>query len=207
MTIKFAQALVDDMLSYIETAFTAGGTCEYRTGAAPSSTTDPDSGTLLATFTLGAPAFGAPGSGSIALTGSGLSTMAVATGTLGHARFKDSLGVVQFDVPASLATPVVDTDDVSDELETLGAHPFVANQAVYLYEGTTASGPLYVILVDATHIQLAASPGGAALPMPAPGTYTAAYLRDARFSLSLNNATGNIDTGGNVFLTPFGIAL
>lgn len=71
-----------------------GGTRELRTGAEPASVADPDSGTLIATFTFGSPAFGAAASG-VATANAVASVAAVASGTVAHFRDKTSLGAVR----------------------------------------------------------------------------------------------------------------
>ena len=208
MSITFNNTgLANDMLANIEVAFAAGGTCEFRTGAPPSNPSDADSGTLLCTFTLDVPAFDPPAGGSMALAGTFKSTTATGTGVLGHMRFKDDLGVAQIDLAAGPVIPVADTDDVTDEFETSVAHGYVDNQAVYFYEGTSVSGPVYVIVSDATHVQLSLTPGGVAIPAPAPGTYTNAYFRDARYMASLNSVSGTITAGDTVILPEFGISI
>lgn len=71
-----------------------GGTRELRTGAEPALLTDPDSGTLIATFTYGSPAFGAAVSG-VATANAVASVLAVASGTVAHFRDKTSGGAVR----------------------------------------------------------------------------------------------------------------
>ena len=73
----------------------AAGTLEIRTGAAPTNVEDADSGTLLATFTLPAPAFGAAADGApnaVATANSITGVTAAATGTAGHFRVKANGG-------------------------------------------------------------------------------------------------------------------
>ena len=73
----------------------AAGTVEIRTGAAPTNVEDADSGTLLATLTLPAPAFGAAADGApnaVATANAISGTTAVATGTAGHFRVKANGG-------------------------------------------------------------------------------------------------------------------
>lgn len=195
------------MLAELKAVFDSGGTIELRTGAMPSSPSDPDSGTLLVTFTLAAPAFAAPVGGSIATLGAPLAATAVATGVVGHARFKSTAPATVLDMKAGGAVPVLDTDDVLDMLETTVAHGFEDNQPLVLFEGTTATGTLYAYVVDITRIQLGLTPGGAALPMPAPGTYTAAYLRPADQLVTVGSVTGTITSGDLVILFDFGISI
>lgn len=68
------------------------GSLEIRTGAAPTNTTDADSGTLLATFVLGNPAFGSASSG--VATANAISNVTIAAnGTAAHFRAKNAAGV------------------------------------------------------------------------------------------------------------------
>lgn len=71
----------------------AAGTLQIRTGAQPASANDPATGTLLATFTLADPAFGAAVLGVATLDATPvLSTTGVADGTAGWFRIADSTG-------------------------------------------------------------------------------------------------------------------
>lgn len=70
------------------------GTIEFRTGAAPASPGDPDSGTLLATLTFTDPAFGAASSGQATADAIASDTDVDTSGTPGHFRVKDSAGNV-----------------------------------------------------------------------------------------------------------------
>ncbi len=70
-------------------AGSGAATIEVRTGSTPGA------GTLLLTWTLNDPAFGSAATGAAALAvGSTIQSTAVATGTAGHARLKDSNGTV-----------------------------------------------------------------------------------------------------------------
>lgn len=70
------------------------GTIQIRTGAAPTATTDADSGTLLATLTFSDPAFGAASAGVATASAITSDTNVDNSGTAAHFRFKDSNGVV-----------------------------------------------------------------------------------------------------------------
>lgn len=71
----------------------AAGTIQLRTGAQPASAQDAATGTLLATWTLADPAFGAPVTGVATLdTTPVITTNAVAAGTAGWFRVLDSTG-------------------------------------------------------------------------------------------------------------------
>ena len=69
------------------------GTLEVRTGPPPASANDVDSGTLLATLTFSATAYGAA-VGGVATAAAITSATAVASGDAGHFREKDSDGNV-----------------------------------------------------------------------------------------------------------------
>lgn len=71
-----------------------GGSLVFRTGSAPANTTDSDSGTLLATCTFDATAFGAASNGVATAAAIGSDTNVDATGTPGHFRAKASGGAV-----------------------------------------------------------------------------------------------------------------
>lgn len=71
----------------------AAGTLQLRSGGQPASGDDPATGTLLATFTLADPAFGAAALGVTTLdTTPILSTTGVADGVAGWFRVADSTG-------------------------------------------------------------------------------------------------------------------
>ncbi len=67
------------------------GTIDVRTGSQPDSANDAATGTLLATFTLNDPAFGAASSGAATIdVDPALTTTGLAAGTAGWFRAKDS---------------------------------------------------------------------------------------------------------------------
>lgn len=69
------------------------GTIDVRTGGKPASPNDAATGTLLATFTLADPAYGAAVNGVATLDATPiLTTTALAAGTAGWWRMKDSSG-------------------------------------------------------------------------------------------------------------------
>lgn len=74
------------------------GTVEVRTGAQPASANDAATGTLLVTFTLADPAFGAAATGvATADTDPDIDATGVAAGTAGWFRGKDSTGATVID--------------------------------------------------------------------------------------------------------------
>lgn len=89
-----ATAAVADLVD----AGAAAGVIELRTGAQPASANDAATGTLLATWTLADPAFGAPVTGVATLDATPvITTAAVAAGTAGWFRVKDSNGATVAD--------------------------------------------------------------------------------------------------------------
>jgi hypothetical protein len=72
-------------------------TIEVRSGSQPATANDAATGTLLATFTLADPAFGAASSGVANLASTPRTTTGAAAGTAGWFRAKDSSGNTVFD--------------------------------------------------------------------------------------------------------------
>lgn len=73
------------------------GTIQVRTGAQPATPNTAPTGTLLLTFTLDDPAFGAPATGVQTLNGVPRSAVGVAAGDAGWFRALDSDGNAVFD--------------------------------------------------------------------------------------------------------------
>lgn len=73
------------------------GTIKIYTGTQPATANDSASGTLLATFTLGDPAFSAAATGVATLLGVPLATTGSSAGTAGWFRAADSTGATAFD--------------------------------------------------------------------------------------------------------------
>lgn len=86
-------AIVDLFDDYCNAGASAAS-LTIRTGAAPSATTDADTGTLLATLPMSDPAFGAGASGVITASAITDDASIDATGTAAHFRIKDSNGLV-----------------------------------------------------------------------------------------------------------------
>jgi phosphate-selective porin len=101
MAMRIKESIRNAMLSAISAAADAGAgpaTIELRTGAQPANADAAATGTLLATFTCEDPAFAAPSAGVMDLDAApDLTTTAVAGGTAGWARVKDSTGATVFD--------------------------------------------------------------------------------------------------------------
>jgi hypothetical protein len=78
------------------------GTIDVRTGTQPASANDAASGTLLATFTLNDPAFGAASTGVATLdVDPAITTTGLAAGDAGWFRMKDSAGATVLDGAAT----------------------------------------------------------------------------------------------------------
>jgi len=86
-------AMVDAITAAIDGG-TGAGTLTIRTGAAPTNTTDADSGTLLATLTFSDPSFGSSSGGTGTANSITQDSSIDATGTAAHYRIKDSSGTV-----------------------------------------------------------------------------------------------------------------
>lgn len=85
MATRIAQATQDAAVDAL-TALLDGGYIEVRTGSQPTNPDTAASGTLLATLTLNAPAFGAASAGVANADVTGVEGTAVATGTAGWCR-------------------------------------------------------------------------------------------------------------------------
>ncbi|MGH9251405.1 MAG: hypothetical protein ACRD0W_18060 [Acidimicrobiales bacterium] len=99
MTIRITTARQNGACDSVVDAVDTGGagSVQIRTGTQPASANDADAGTLLATFTLAATAFGAAASGTATLAGTPRATTGAAAGTGGHARVKNGSGTTIFD--------------------------------------------------------------------------------------------------------------
>lgn len=89
------------------------GTIGIRTGAAPTNTTDADSGTLLATLTFSDPAFGAASSGVATASAITSDTSIDATGTAAHFRAYDSNSTVIWQGTVGTSGSDINFDSVS----------------------------------------------------------------------------------------------
>lgn len=95
MTTRLAtqtQNAAADAANDLIDAGTAAGTVELYSGGQPATANDAATGTLLATFTLADPAYGAATSGQATLQGTPITTQGSADGTAGWFRMKDSAG-------------------------------------------------------------------------------------------------------------------
>lgn len=132
MTIGLATATRNANADATAARFDAGSgaaTIEIRTGGKPANPQAAATGTLLATFTLNDPAFGAAVTGTATLDITpALSTNAVAAGTAGWFRAKDSAGATVLDGMAGAAGAGIDL---------VLSNPVIANgQVLNLIAGT-----------------------------------------------------------------------
>lgn len=87
-------AMVDALVDLLDAG--GAGALTFRTGSAPTNTTDADSGTLLATCPFSATAFGAASGGTATAAAITSDTSVDASGTPGHFRAKSGAGTVIF---------------------------------------------------------------------------------------------------------------
>ena len=92
MAIQFSTTVRNARLDAVETAVGASAILKIRTGSQPSSCSEADSGTVLATLTLPSDWMAAASGGSKAMSGTWEDTSADATGTAGHFRIYASDG-------------------------------------------------------------------------------------------------------------------
>lgn len=130
MTFRVAVAARNAGLDAILDRANAGagpGVVEYRTGAQPATADTAASGTVLVTFTLADPAFAPASAGVKDLDADpDISATAVATGTAGWARIKDSDGNTVCDL--SIGTSGADV--------TINSTSITAGQTVNLTLGS-----------------------------------------------------------------------
>lgn len=97
MAVRLSAALANALADQIDSTLGNAGTIKIYTGSQPATADTAVSGTLLATFTLGSPGFGAASSGTITLSGTPLTVAAAATGTAGYFRMATSGGASVMD--------------------------------------------------------------------------------------------------------------
>lgn len=101
MAVDLNNALADDILDLLDTAFPAGSILELRT-AAPAGAENAAGGVLLASITLPATPWAAASAGSKSKNGTWADT-AVAAGTIGHWRLKNPADTRRLEGLASAA--------------------------------------------------------------------------------------------------------
>ena len=95
MGLRLATSARNNMAQVIRDLLDAdagAGKIEVYTGSQPTNPNTAATGTLLATFTLADPSFGAPATGVITLAGTPLTASGVAAGTAGWFRASDNSG-------------------------------------------------------------------------------------------------------------------
>lgn len=92
MAVRLSASLANTLADAVDTALGNAGTIKIYTGTQPVTADTAESGTLLATFTLGSPGFGSASSGTITLLDVPITVAAVATGTAGWFRMETSAG-------------------------------------------------------------------------------------------------------------------
>lgn len=99
MAVQLATATVNAMADAVDALINASGagTIKVYSGTQPVNANTAITGTLLATFTLDNPAFGAASAGVITLSGTPLSTTGVAAGTASHFRCASGTPATVFD--------------------------------------------------------------------------------------------------------------
>lgn len=94
MPVQWSDAVRNAILDTWEATIGTSALLQIRTGAQPANCAAADTGTLLAEFALAADWAAAAASGSKAFSGLPVSIAAVAAGTAGHYRIKNSAGTV-----------------------------------------------------------------------------------------------------------------
>lgn len=95
MAVRLSVALANTLANAVDDEVNGGagdGTLKIYSGTQPATADDAASGTLLATFTLEATAFGAASSGTITLAGVPMTVAAGNSGTAGWFRIEQSDG-------------------------------------------------------------------------------------------------------------------
>lgn len=92
MTLQYSTTVRNAQLDALETAISTGAIMKIRTGAPPANVATADSGTVLATISLGSDWMAAASSGSKAKSGTWQDASADATGTAAHFRIYASDG-------------------------------------------------------------------------------------------------------------------
>lgn len=104
MAIQLSTALRDAMIGQYEPTIGALPKLQLRSGAPPVDCAAADAGTLLDQITLPSDWMTAPLNGSISLSGTWIGTGALAAGTVGHYRIKDSTGATTYEQGAVTIT-------------------------------------------------------------------------------------------------------
>ena len=116
MAVRINDALRDSQVDNAAGVVADSGVIEFRTGTQPTSANDAVSGTLLATMTLPATAFGASSSGSAAKAGTWQATV-IAAGTAGYARMRNTGDTIRMDMDVGTGSEDVVFDVVIWEVD------------------------------------------------------------------------------------------
>ena len=92
MALQYSAAVRNDELDALETAIGTGAIMKIRSGSAPATVATADSGTVLATISLGSDWMSAASGGSKSKSGTWQDASADATGTAAHFRIYASDG-------------------------------------------------------------------------------------------------------------------
>src|SRR5690606_8893783 len=118
MAVRLSVGLANQMANAIDTYIGTTGTIKIYTGTQPATadTTVPGGSTLLATFSLGNPAFGDASNGVITLEDTPLTVAANATGTAGWFRLEkgDGTDVLDGSVGTSGAQINLNTTSITE---------------------------------------------------------------------------------------------
>jgi len=116
MTVRIDDTLRDSQVDNAASVVADSGVIEFRTGAQPASANDVASGTLLATITLPATAFGASSGGSAAKAGTWQATV-IAAGTAGWARMRNTGDTIRMDMDVGVTAEDIVFDVVVWEVD------------------------------------------------------------------------------------------
>ena len=188
-----------------------GGTLRLLTGAGPDIEAA-ETGTTISTHTLPNPAFAAASSKRITLNAVA-SVTAVASGSPLYARLKTSGGAQRFQLTVG-GSWVTTFANAGDLLTTNVAHGLAADTAVEVFAeaggvlptGLAAETTYYARTPAGSTLQLAATPGGAAINFTTDGSGVL-RLKLASTEVALASANGNIDAGTTVAIASVSIRI
>lgn len=212
--IDMTVALRNDALD-AAMALTDGGKLELRTGASPGSGAGA-SGTLLASFDLNTPAWGAAASGEIDIDPPTAVT-ATADGTVGHCRvYQSDDTTTAFDVKAGGSMPITAVNTGTEYLTTLVNHGYSDGDELEIFIEPGTSGALPSPLVVRTsyfaknaatnQLQLEASVGGGAINLGA-GFVSGIRFKKADVGVALSAHNGAVTAGTTVNIVSFTVRM
>lgn len=188
------------------------GTAELRTGAQPADPDTGNSGTLFATLTFGATAFGATNGSGVATANaitSGTATATVAGTSTFHVRCRRSAGngsTAEFDCKGTFrrSCTIDNTTDVITEpghARANGDPIILTHVSGGLPGGYSAATVLYVINTNtgAGTYQLSSSVGGSAFNFSSNGSNLRAYAGDAQAVVDTDGVTQDSTVSCSLF--------